>query len=299
MARRPALSPKAVTQLPAAYREAARLCSRWEGARVGDGTRCRSALVGRTITVRLRRRDPAVRVEVVGCAVPRSDRKSKRCKSDYVVRPLPGQGVLTGETVVDGGRIRNAARTPRPTHDPTMRPDRDDPRRFRFYELVQHANADQGLLRTAGLDLPFRHRIGSSVCCPEHPENPVALAEEVRWAMEGEGMSRDLRARILKLGRHLVAKHGSTVRLPEKLGKNHERTALRILKAADAYCGTMLNTWEEHARADAEERRSRPKKRRPSTTRARKAKVQRAVKRATRHTRAGLMRAIERDRRAA
>lgn len=294
MARRPALTAADLKRLPAEYREAARLCRRWEGARVGDGTRCRSALVGRTLSVRLRRGDPAVKVKVVGCAIPRSDRKSKRCKTDYLVRPLPGQGVLTGEVVVDGGRIRNASRTPRPTHDPVLRPDRDDPRRFRVYELAQGANLDAGLLRTDGLDLPYRHRVGSSVCCPDHPENPVRLADEVRWAMEGEGMTQALRTRILRLGHHLRDKHKVVVRLPAKLGRNHERTALRIIAAGDAWCGRSLSAWEARARQDADERRARPKKRRPSVMAARKAKTKRAVKRATHHTRAGLMRDLAR-----
>lgn len=292
--RRPALTAAELKRLPADYREAARLCRRWEGARVGDGTRCRSALVGRTITVRLRVREKPIKVTVVGCAIPRSDRKSKRCKTDYLVRPLPGQGYLPGEVVVDGGRIRNASRTPRPTHDPAMRPEHDDPRKFRFYELVQRDNADAGLPRTTGLDLPYRHRVGSSVCCPDSHENPVRLADEVRWAMEGEGMSTALRERIMRLGRHLRDKHGAAVRLPAKLGRNHERTALRIIAAGDAWCGRMLDQWEAHAREDAAERRARPKKRRPSAMRARKAKTKRAVKRATHHTRAGLMRDLTR-----
>jgi len=284
----------AASRLPPEFREAARLCRRWEGARIGDGTQCRSALVGRTLTLRLRKRDPAVQVKVVGCAIPRSDRKSKRCRVDYLVRPLPGQGVLPGEVVVDGGRVRNASRTPRPTHDGPLRPDRDDPRRFRVYELAQGANLDAGLLRTTGLDLPYRHRVGSSVCCPDHPENAVQLADDVRWAMEGEGMSKALRERIMRLGRHLRDKHKVAVRLPAKLGRQHERTALRIIRAGDAYCGRVLSTWEAHAREDAAERRKRAPKRRPSAVRARKAKTKRAVKRATRHTRASLMRDLTR-----
>lgn len=285
---RPALAPAELKRLPADFREAARLCRRWEGARVGDGTKCRSALVGRTLTVRLRKRDPAVKVNVVGCAVPSSDRASKRCKVDYVVRPLPGQGVLVTEYVVDGGRIRNASRTPRPSHDGPLTPDRDDPRRFRVYALAQGANLDAGLLRTTGLDLPYRHRVGSSVCCPDHPENAVRLADEVRWAMEGPGMSRALRERVMRLGRHLRDKHHVDVRLPAKLGKTHERTALRILRAGDAYCGKVLSDWEARQRQEQKERR--PRRRRPSAMVARKAKVKRAVQRATHHTRAGLMR---------
>lgn len=292
--KRPALTAAELKRLPASYREAARLCRRWEGARVGDSTKCRSALVGRTITVRLRVREKPIKVQVVGCAIPRSDRKSKRCKVDYLVRPLPGQGYLPGEVVVDGGRVRNASRTPRPTHDPAMRPEHDDPRRFRFYELIQRDNADAGLARTTGLDLPYRHRVGSSVCCPDNHENPVRLADEVRWAFEGEGMSQALRERVMRLGRHLRDKHRVAVRLPAKLGRNHERTALRIIGAGDAWCGRMLDTWEAHAREDAAERRARPKKRRPSAMRARKAKTKRAVKRAMSHTRAGLMRDLTR-----
>ena len=55
-----------------------------------------------------------------------------------------------------------------------------------------------------------------------------------------------------------------------------------------------LSPWEAHAREDAAERRKRAPKRRPSAVRARKAKTKRAVKRATRHTRASLMRDLTR-----
>ena len=287
-------------KLPADYREAARLCARWEGARVGDGTRCRSALVGRTLTVRLRKRDPAVRVEVVGCAVPRSDRKTKRCKVDYLVRPLAGQGVSTSERVVDGGRIRNASRTPRPTHDPAMRPDRDDPRRFRFYDIAQSDNRRAGLPRTAGLDLPFRHRVGSSICCPQHPDNPSELAQLLNDARDdGAGMPVDLRRRILRLGKHMRDKHGVALRVPSMIGRRHYRVAERILEAGDGYCARMLDRWEEHARMDAEERRKRPRKRKTSVVADKRRKRLAAVKRASGDTRAQVMRAMARDRRAA
>lgn len=297
--RRTPLTESELKRLPAEYREAARLCPRWEGMRVGDTMKCRSALVGRRLTIRPRPRTQPALVEVLGCAVPRSDRKTKRCRADYVVARVHADGSLGTPFVVDGGRVRNASRTPRPMHrlqDARITTDRDAPYFYRQFEMIERENEGLGLPRMEGLDLPYPHRIGSSRCCPDHPENAVRLGEELRWAMEGGGIDRALARRILSLGKHLRTKHRIGVAVPEALGPDDEDAARRILRAADDWCGDALLAWEQRAKEEAEERRKRRGKgRRRSATAADKAKRLRAVKASMGHTRSQVQRAMARD----
>lgn len=297
--RRTPLTESELKRLPAEYREAARLCPRWEGMRVGDTMKCRSALVGRRLTIRPRPRTQPALVEVVGCAVPRSDRKTKRCRADYVVARVRADGSLGAPFVVDGGRVRNASRTPRPMHrleDYRLTTDRDAPYFYQQYMMIQRENEADGLARMEGLDLPYPHRIGSSVCCPDHPENAVRLADELRWAMEGHGIDSNLARRILSLGKHLRTKHRISVAVPDSLGPEDESAARRILVASDNWCGDGLIEWEQRAKQEAEERRKRRGKgKRRSTTYAEKRKRKLAVQRSMRHTRAGLLRSIAKD----
>jgi hypothetical protein len=299
--RRTPLTEAELKRLPAEYREAARLCPRWEGMRVGDSMKCRSALVGRRLTIRPRPRTQPALVEVLGCAVPRSDRKTKRCRADYVVARVRSDGSLGAPFVVDGGRIRNASRTPRPMHrleDERITTDRDAPYFYQQYAMIQRENEADGLARMEGLDLPYPHRVGSSVCCPDHPENAVRLAAELRWAIESDGVDRNLERRILSLGKHLRTKHRISVAVPESLSGN-EDAAWRILIASDNWCGDGLIEWEQRAKQEAEERRARRGKgKRRSTTSADKRKRKIAVQKTMRHTRAGLLRAIAKDARA-
>ena len=298
MARRPALTAAELRRLPAPYREAARLCSRWEGMRVGDGLTCRSALIGREVTMRLSRRDRPVRVTIVGCAVPRSDRKTKRCRADYVVARVRSDGSLGAPFVVDGGRVRNASRTPRPMHrlqDERLTTDRDAPYFYQQYAMIQRGNEADGLARMEGLDLPYPHRIGSSRCCPDHPENAIRLADELRWAIESDGVDRNIERRILSLGKHLRTKHKISVAVPESLSGN-EDAAWRILIASDNWCGDGLIEWEQRAKQEAEERRARRGKgKRRSTTSADRKKRLAAVRASQGHTRSQVQRAIAKD----
>lgn len=297
--RRTPLTESELKRLPAEYREAARLCPRWEGMRVGDTMKCRSALVGRRLTIRPRPRTQPALVEVLGCAVPRSDRKTKRCRADYVVARVRADGSLGAPFVVDGGRVRNASRTPRPMHrlqDERITTDRDAPYFYQQYMMIQRENEADGLARMEGLDLPYPHRIGSSVCCPDHPENAVRLADELRWAMEGHGIDRNLARRILSLGKHLRTKHRISVAVPDSLGPEDESAARRILVAADTWCGDGLIEWEQRAKQEAEERRARRGKgKRRSTASADKAKRLRAVRASMGHTRSQVQRAIAKD----
>lgn len=296
--RRTPLTTAELKRLPAEYREAARLCPRWEGLRVGDSMKCRSALVGRRLTIRPRPRAQPALVEVLGCAVPRSDRKTKRCRADYVVARVRSDGSLGAPFVVDGGRVRNASRTPRPTHAPKHEhwmEDRDAPYFYQQFQMLQRDNEAAGLARMEGLDLPYPHRVGSSVCCPDHPENAVRLADELRWAIESDGVDRNLERRILSLGKHLRTKHKIGVAVPESLVGN-EDSAWRILIASDNWCGDGLIEWEQRAKQEAEERRARRGKgKRRSTASADKRKRKLAVQRSMRHTRAELLRSIAKD----
>ena len=299
MARRPALTEAELRRLPAEYREAARLCPRWEGLRVGDSMKCRSALVGRRLMIRPRPRTQPALVEVLGCAVPRSDRKTKRCRADYVVARVRSDGSLGAPFVVDGGRVRNASRTPRPMHAPKHEhwmTDRDAPYFYQQYMMIQRENEADGLARMEGLDLPYPHRIGSSRCCPDHPENAVRLADELRWAMEGHGIDRNLARRILSLGKHLRTKHRISVAVPESLGPDDENAARRILVASDNWCGDGLIEWEQRAKQEAEDRRARRGKgKRRSTASADKKKRLAAVRASQGHTRSQVQRAIAKD----
>lgn len=297
--RRTPLTESELKRLPAEYREAARLCPRWEGMRVGDSMKCRSALVGRRLTIRPRPRTQPALVGVLGCAVPRSDRKTKRCRADYVVARVRSDGSLGAPFVVDGGRIRNASRTPRPMHrleDERLTTDRDAPYFYQQYMMIQRENEAAGLARMTGLDLPYPHRVGSSVCCPDHPENAIRLADELRWAMEGHGIDRDLARRILSLGKHLRTKHKISVAVPESLGPDDEDAAWRILIASDNWCGDGLIEWEQRAKQEAEERRARRGKgKRRSTTSADKKKRLAAVRASQGHTRSQVQRAMAKD----
>lgn len=296
--RRTPLTAAELKRLPAEYREAARLCARWEGLRVGDSMKCRSALVGRRLTLRVRPRTQPALVEVVGCAVPRSDRKTKRCRADYLVSRVLANGSLGSPVVVDGGRVRNASRTPRPMHrlqDERITTDRDAPYFYQQYAMLQRENEENGLARMEGLDLPYPHRVGSSRCCPDHPENAVRLADELRWAIESDGVDRNLERRILSLGKHLRTKHKISVAVPESLIGN-EDAAWRILIASDNWCGDGLIEWEQRAKQEAEERRARRGKgKRRSTTYADKKKRRLAVQASMGHTRSQVQRAIAKD----
>ena len=266
---------------------------------MGDSMKCRSALVGRRLTIRPRPRTQPALVEVLGCAVPRSDRKTKRCRADYVVARVRSDGSLGAPFVVDGGRVRNASRTPRPMHAPKHEhwmTDRDAPYFYQQYMMIQRENEADGLARMEGLDLPYPHRIGSSRCCPDHPENAVRLADELRWAMEGHGIDRNLARRILSLGKHLRTKHRISVAVPESLGPDDENAARRILVASDNWCGDGLIEWEQRAKQEAEDRRARRGKgKRRSTASADKKKRLAAVRASQGHTRAELLRSIAKD----
>lgn len=292
MARRPALTEREVSQLRPELREAIRLCERWAGLRVGDPVPCRSPLIGRTLELKPSRREPRGLVEVVGCAVPKSDRPSKRCKVAYLVKPLKGQGMLPFTHAVDGGKVKNASRTPRPTHDIAVAAESDDPHRWKFLGDMQRLNVEEGLPAMTGLDLPYRHRVGSSVCCPDHPWSVPVLSESLRWAMEGHGIGETLAAALLGLGRHLRDRHGVKLHVPRALAPEDEAAAAAILAASDGYCATVLTEWEARQAEEERERRSRKRKRKRSSTSADKAKRKRAVQRASRHTRAELMRAL-------
>ena len=124
----------------------------------------------------------------------------------------------------------------------------------------------------------------------------MRLADELRWAMEGGGIDRNLARRILSLGKHLRTKHRISVAVPDSLGPDDENAARRILVASDNWCGDGLIEWEQRAKQEAEERRARRGKgKRRSTTAADKKKRLAAVRASQGHTRSQVQRAIAKD----
>ena len=274
------------------YAEAVRLCERWAGLRPGDAFDCKSNLIGREVELRHGRKRERVRIE--SCLVPRSDKPSKRCAPDYLAR-ISEPGKLPFSVRLDGGHVRNATRTPRPTHDPAVVPPPDLPSewRLKFYRAKMRENVSEGLPAFDGLDLPFRHRVGSSVCCPEHPLSAPVLREALRWAGEGEGIGPELGAQLVELARHLRDKHRQRVEVPAAIGPDDFEAAEAVLAASDGYCAAYLTGWEETAEDQVELRRvERKKHKRKSTTAATKTKRKEAVQRSMRHTRSELVRAL-------
>jgi len=156
--------------------------------------------------------------------------------------------------------------------------DRDAPYFYQQYMMIQRENQDAGLARMEGLDLPYPHRIGSSVCCPDHPQ-PRAPHPLPREAPPHEAPDQRRGARLAR-----------------SRGPEDESAARRILVASDNWCGDGLIEWEQRAKQEAEERRKRRGKgKRRSTASADKAKRLRAVRASMGHTRAQVIRSIAKD----
>ena len=267
------------------YAAAMRRCARWAGRKAGDEYPCKSKLVGRP--VKLGQGMKAREVTVQACAVPRSSKPSKACAPDYIVATAGGR-----RERIDGGRIRNATRTPRPTHDPAMAPDHDDPRRYQFHAGVAADNRRDGLPGWTGLDYPFRHRIASGICCPEHPLSGAILGDALRWAEEGEGIAPELGSALVRLARHLRDKHRVRLDVPDRLGPEDFEAARSILAAEDDYCVAYGIEWDASQEQRAEERKKARKRRKATEGQKAKAKRSRAMKNAHSETKAAVRRAI-------
>lgn len=239
-----------------ALKQAGALCDRWAGQEPGTPVPCRSTLVGRKLELKQPGREREV-VELVACAVPRPTSKpSKKCKTAFLGRGKGGKGVLQ---LVDGGKARNASRTPRPTHAGL---DVEWVAGEMIDGPIQRMKTNQlaGRDELAGLDVPFPHRAGSSICCPTSALSAYALSLEVLVAEQDEGaMTASLVSRLGRLAEHLRTRHQvgglSTPRDLEDFGRANAITA-----AATGYCTTYLYDWQRHAVEDAAVRRVERKK---------------------------------------
>lgn len=266
--------------------EAARICARWAGRRVGDAVPCRSTLIGRELVLRVG--GPAEPAEVVACAVPRSEKKSKRCRPAYLVKR---GGLFPRVDLVDGGKVRNASRTPRASHGAPAWQTVGGVLAWGPRDAVRE-NTDAGEPAMLGLDLPYPHRVGSHVCCPDHAFNALVLGARVRDEYEGEGeLSAATRRALAGLAGHLRTRHAAED-LPAKVGAEDFEEAFRIVATGDGYCAKVLGDWQtshdEAAPIRREEQRklrNRRKGRARSKAQAAKSEQSRAVKALQRITR--------------
>jgi len=236
---------------------------------------CKSSLIGRTVSVRVRGQPGPQTVEVTACVVPKSERAAKGKRPDYRVREVGA--LFPFSATVDGGRIRNATRTPRAFHGA-------GPWEFVngqfLYGPVQamQVNRDEGLSPLEGLDLPYPHRVGSHICCPDHSANALRLAGVVRDEYETEGeISPATRRELAALVAHLRKTH-SAKGLPARIEADDFRGAFLITEAGVEWCAELFAGWQEsQVQRNAEYRAESKKKRKRAKSAARYASKQAAV----------------------
>lgn len=268
-----------------ALAEAGKVCEKWSGATPGAAVPCRSKVLGRTLELRLPG-SPRQEFEIEACAIPRpSVRPSKRCKTAFLARP---KGTIFGARapleLVDGGKVRNASRTPRPTHA-GMSVEWVSGKIVDGPAQRLRDNRDTGAATLEGIDLPFPHRVGSSVCCPESTLSALALGAEVRDAAEDLGeVSPGVLARLRKLAAHLATRH-RVEGLPGRLEADDIDGAFRVVEAGTTYCENYLRAWQDTAEASAALRKVERKK-----AKSRKASAKR---RANEASKTGGRRAVE------
>ncbi len=250
--------------------------SRWAGAPVGRVVPCRSPLIGRTVSVRVRGKPGKQDVEVTACVVPKSERASKGRRPDYRVREA-GPALFPFTATVDGGRVRNATRTPRAFHPA-------GPWEFVngqfLYGPVQAmaVNEAEGLSPLEGLDVPYPHRVGSHVCCPDHSSNALRLAGVVRDEYETEGaLSASTRRALAGLVAHLRKAHRAKG-LPSSIEADDFQGAEAITAAGVESCAELFARWQEdQTQHNAEYRAESKRKRKRAKSAARRAAKSAAV----------------------
>lgn len=244
--------------------------SRWAGAPVGREVPCKSSLIGRTVAVRVRGKPGKQDVEVTACVVPKSERAAKGKRPDYRVREA-GPALFPFTATVDGGRVRNATRAPRAFHPA-------GPWQFvngQFLYGPREAmavNRAEGLSPLEGLDLPYPHRVGSHICCPDHSSNALRLAGVVRDEYETEGeLSPATRRELAALVAHLRKSH-SAKGLPSSVEADDFSGADTITSAGVEWCADLFSDWQEsQTQRNAEFRAESKKKRKRAKSAARRA----------------------------
>lgn len=255
------------------------VCDRWAGLHPGAEIPCRSTIVGRTLEVKVRGHGPKTTVKVTGCRVPRSTRPSKRCKPDYRVEEVGS--LVPFHATVDGGTIRNAARTPRPTHPGgpfEFSHGRFNPGPVDFIEM----NRAEGLALMTGLDVPYPHRAGSAICCPDHAANALRLRGELMDTdAEGEPIAPSTRRGLARLAKHLIEKHRATV--ASSYGPDDYADAYELVTVGDQQCAAELSAWQENQverqalyREEKRRKAKAAKSRKASAAKSRKTQVRRA-----------------------
>jgi len=249
----------------------------------GQTVPCRSKAIGRTLELKVPGH-PRQTYELEACAVPRASvRASKRCRPAFIGRT--DGGLFPGERVlIDGGKVKNATRTPRPFH-PAMAVEWIAGRMIGGPRDLMADNARAGADVLEGLDLPFPHRAGSSPCCPSSSISVVELQREVRDAYETDELPAGLRARLGRLAKHLAGPRHRLEGLPLSLGPEDFDGAWAIVNAGSRSCEAYLSTWHTQAEESAALRKVEKKK-----ERARKSSAKR---RASKSAKEGGRRAVQ------
>jgi hypothetical protein len=268
---------------PPGLKQAGELCAKWMGRDPGQPVSCRSKAVGRTLELKLPGQ-PRQAYTLEACAVPRASvRASKRCKPAFLGRS--DGGLFPGERfLIDGGKVKNATRTPRPFHA-ALPVEWVSGRMVGGPRDLMADNAREGRDLLEGLDLPFPHRAGSSPCCPSSSISVVELGSEVRDAYESDALPAGLRARLGRLAKHLAGPRHRLEGLPLVLGPEDFDGAWAIVNAGSRSCETYLSTWHTQAEESAALRKVEKKK-----ERARKSSAKR---RASKSAKEGGRRAVQ------
>lgn len=264
-------------------KQAGELCAKWMGRDPGQPVPCRSKAVGRTLELKLPGQ-PRQAYTLEACAVPRASvRASKRCKPAFLGRS--DGGLFPGERfLIDGGKVKNATRTPRPFHA-ALPVEWVSGRMVGGPRDLMADNAREGRDLLEGLDIPFPHRAGSSPCCPSSSVSVVELGRELRDAYETDEMSSGLRGRLARLSKHLSGPRHRVEGLPLVLGPDDFGGAFAIVEAGSKACETYLATWHTQAEESAALRKVEKKK-----ERARKSSAKR---RASKSAKEGGRRAVQ------
>jgi hypothetical protein len=268
----------------AGLKQAGELCAKWAGREPGQPVPCRVKAIGRTLELKLPGQ-PRQPYTLEGCAVPRASvRPSKRCKPAILGRSEGG--LFPGERfLIDGGKVKNATRTPRPFHA-ALPVEWVAGRMVGGPRDLMADNARAGVDLLEGLDLPFPHRAGSSPCCPASTLSVVELGRELRDAYEtSDEMPPGLWGRVGRLARHLSGPRHRVEGLPLVMGRDDFAAAFAVVEAGSRECEAYLSTWQTNAEESAAIRKVEKKK-----ERARKSSAKR---RAAKSAKEGGRRAVQ------
>lgn len=245
---------------PPTLKQAGALCAKWLGKDPGQSVPCRSKAVGRSLELKVPGRIKQT-YAIESCAVPRlTVRPSKRCKTAFIGRT--DGGMFPGErTYIDGGKVRNAQRTPRPFH-PAIEVEWVAGHMVGGPADLMDNNRIAGTYSLEGLDLPFPHRAGSSPCCPTSTISVAELRQDVRAAYEADELWPSLRTRLAKLSKHLTGPRHDVRGLPATVEADDFAGANAIVDAGTTLCEQYLRSWQYNAEESLKLRKVEKKKER-------------------------------------